>query len=399
MKNPNGNNCLAFVNPQLSREWDYEKNYPLIPEGVFPNTHKVVFWICPCGNSWEAQIQRRNLGYCKCKKCNKVKEHSNDKDPKHNCLSFANPQLAKEWDYEKNYPLTPENVLCRGRKKFWWKCNKCGHEWKNRIDHRNSGYGNCIKCNSLATKRPDLLKEWDYNKNNEIDPFFINCHSVKIVNWKCQNGHEWRSNIDNRTRKDFTPGCPYCSNPPKRVCIDNCLATKNPQLATEWHPTKNGNLTPYNVTSSSSTKVWWICKKGHEWHARINNRDNGNGCPDCYGLILKDGTKWASIPEAYIYLKYKEKRYNMICHGSYGKGLGSCKYDIYLPDQNKYIEITSFPKTVKNTTSYLNKIIKDYYDNIAKKKKYVENILMAEFEFICFQPTKKQKEFVQQNCK
>lgn len=56
-----------------------------------------------------------------------------------------------------------------------------------------------------------------------------------------------------------------------------------PELSKEWHPTKNGSLTPKDVTPSSDKKVWWLCKKNksHEWAAQITNRNNGRGCPYC----------------------------------------------------------------------------------------------------------------------
>jgi len=64
--------------------------------------------------------------------------------------------------------------------------------------------------------------------------------------------------------------------------INNTLITKNPSLAKEWHPARNGSLTPKDVTAKSSKKVWWICSKGHEWEATVANRSNGTGCPHCY---------------------------------------------------------------------------------------------------------------------
>ena len=69
---------------------------------------------------------------------------------------------------------------------------------------------------------------------------------------------------------------------------NNCLAVVNPGLAAQWHPTKNGGLTPYDVTAGSRTKVWWLLpyddpKTGKhfdfEWQAKIYNRTNGSGCP------------------------------------------------------------------------------------------------------------------------
>jgi len=77
-------------------------------------------------------------------------------------------------------------------------------------------------------------------------------------------------------------GCPYCNG--KKVNVTNCLATINPELALEWHPVKNGDLTPYNVTARNTRNVWWVCKNGHEWVSSIYNRDNGSGCPCCFGV-------------------------------------------------------------------------------------------------------------------
>ena len=64
----------------------------------------------------------------------------------------------------------------------------------------------------------------------------------------------------------------------------NNLLTENPDLSKQWHPTKNGTLTPTDVTKGSNKKVWWQCEKGHEWEAFIANRaQKGQGCPFCSG--------------------------------------------------------------------------------------------------------------------
>ncbi|MDP7207774.1 MAG: zinc-ribbon domain-containing protein [Candidatus Bathyarchaeota archaeon] len=60
------------------------------------------------------------------------------------------------------------------------------------------------------------------------------------------------------------------------------LAALHPKLAKEWHLTRNGDLTLYQVTPGSSRKVWWRCSQEHEWEAAINSRTSGNGCPECY---------------------------------------------------------------------------------------------------------------------
>jgi hypothetical protein len=75
--------------------------------------------------------------------------------------------------------------------------------------------------------------------------------------------------------------CPCCAG--KQVVGSNCLATRFPTVAAEWHPTKNGPLTPRDVSFASGKRYWWRCsKKGHEWHAPICYRTSGGwGCPVC----------------------------------------------------------------------------------------------------------------------
>ena len=68
----------------------------------------------------------------------------------------------------------------------------------------------------------------------------------------------------------------------KIATSENCLAAVYPEIALEWHPVKNGNLTPYHVTAKSGKKVWWMCSGGHEWESLVSNRTkNGSGCPYC----------------------------------------------------------------------------------------------------------------------
>ena len=66
------------------------------------------------------------------------------------------------------------------------------------------------------------------------------------------------------------------------------LADKFPDLAKEWHPTKNRELTPNDVTAGSRKRVWWICSQKHEWITGVTRRAiQGSGCPKCYRERLK----------------------------------------------------------------------------------------------------------------
>ena len=197
-------------------------------------------------------------------------------------LLFSNPEVATEWNYDKNGNLRPEHLTANSHKKVWWKCSK-GHEWQASISDRNNGRG-CPYCsnqkvlrgyNDLQIINPNLVKEWNYEKN-ELTPVDVTANSNKKVWWKCHNGHEWQATIANR---NMGKGCPYCSG---RYVVKgkNDLQSINPNLAKEWNYEKN-ELTPADVTPNSHKKVWWKCHNGHEWQAIISDRNRGRRCPIC----------------------------------------------------------------------------------------------------------------------
>jgi hypothetical protein len=91
-----------------------------------------------------------------------------------------------------------------------------------------------------------------------------------------------------RTRaKALSSGCPYCAG--RRLSVTNCLATRYPKLAEEWHPTKNGYVLPDQVLMGTAKKFWWLCAYGHEWATRVCHRTGvGSGCPECNGILMTD---------------------------------------------------------------------------------------------------------------
>jgi len=135
---------------------------------------------------------------------------------------------------------------------------------------------------TLEEANPKLSLEWHPTKNGKLTPADVAKGSSKKVWWRCSKGHDWQATVNNRNNGK---GCPYCAG--KAVCDDNCLATINPELAKQWHFTKNLPLTPQHVRPGSHKKVWWMCDKGHKWEAVINNRNNGTDCPKCRGRKSK----------------------------------------------------------------------------------------------------------------
>ena len=211
-----------------------------------------------------------------------------------NSLANTYPEIASEWNTDKNGTLTPKMFLPHSSVKIWWKCDK-GHEWLAQINSRASGRS-CPYCsgnfvltgyNDLATVYPEIAKEWHKSKNGKLKPNEVTFGSGKKVWWVCENGHEWLTAINNRTSNNR--GCPYCTGGKTLIGV-NDLCTMNPTLAKEWHPTKNGNLLPQNFKTSSNIKVWWLCPKcGYEYQAIIANRTKGTACKNCSNQILHSG--------------------------------------------------------------------------------------------------------------
>ena len=193
------------------------------------------------------------------------------------------PNIANEWHPSLN-AISPLDVTPHSHKKVWWICEH-GHEWESVINNRTSNGNCCPYCSgrlptettSLGFLRPDLVKQWHPTKN-KVTPFDVTQFTHKSVWWKCEHGHEWKSDVANRT--NMHSGCPYCAG--NLHTPETCLAAAFPDVAKEWHPTKN-DRTPQEVTKSGAYRAWWQCSIcSHEWQATVNNRTNmGSSCPNC----------------------------------------------------------------------------------------------------------------------
>ena len=206
-----GYNDILTTDPIVAKEWNYEKNGDILPTMVGRGSAKKVWWRCEKGHEWQALVYARTKGNTGCPYCcnQKILTGYND-------LSTVNPQLAAEWNFEKNGDLLPSEVAPFNNKKVWWKCKE-GHQWQAAISDRQRGNG-CPYCsgsrvlkgfNDLATKAPDLAKEWNYERNNPLTPFDVTCNSGKKVWWRCEKGHEWQAQIASR---NWGNGCPQCAN-------------------------------------------------------------------------------------------------------------------------------------------------------------------------------------------
>ncbi len=278
-------NSLATINPELAKEWHPTLNGNITSSDITVSANKKIWWKCDKGEDHilKSLVSSRTVGRG-CPICRGLKVVES------NCLRTVSPKLSLEWHSTLNGDLTPDDVSAGSKKRVWWQCSKGeDHIWAAPISERSSGHGcaicrglKVVKSNSLAYLQPELTKEWHPSLNGKLTPYDVTLKSHKQVWWKCDKGddHEWKASIDSRTRGN---GCPICSG--RKVVKSNSLATLNPKLASEWHPTLNGNITPNTVALSSSTKkYWWQCSKGkdHVWLASPNSRSSKeSGCPYC----------------------------------------------------------------------------------------------------------------------
>ena len=336
----NKNKIFISDNEILMSEWDWEKNNQL---GLFPDklaykSNKKVWWKCNKGHSWDDEIYHRTDGrgcpYCSNKR---VLVGYND-------LGTLYPELLEEWDYEANVDIKPEQFVVGSAKVVNWICSQCGHKWPASIRNRTQRKEGCPICASKkrakarrdtilkkkgGIKDPLLLKEWNYEKNGDLRPEQFTEGSGDYVHWVCSKcGHKWRAKILNRTLNKR--GCPACAN---LVVVkgQNDLATTHPQLAAEWHPTLNGDLTPDKVTYGMGEKVWWLCPFGHEYPATILHRSSGTNCPIC-----NSGRQTSFAEQAIFY--YIKKIYPDAINRYTDIFDNRMELDIYIPSRRIAIE-------------------------------------------------------------
>jgi hypothetical protein len=307
---------LLDAEPEIAAEWYYEKNCGWGPEHLSRGSGVHVWWQCPdCSRSYKAGINNRTgknrtaCPYCASKR---VCED--------NSLADNHPELSEEWHPTRN-KLKATEVMEASNKPGWWICKKCAHKWKATPADRTCSDSGCPACYearmeharlfpnvhptpqlvldehsvpsawygkpssedfvSLYQFSKTLSRQWHPTRNGKVTPLNISRGSDAVAWWKCSKGsdHEWQSPVYSRTSKKSD--CPFCSN--MRVSVTNSLATASPALAKEWHPEKNGKLTPKDVIAGGKEVRWWRCRKNneHEWQADVYRRINGDGCPYC----------------------------------------------------------------------------------------------------------------------
>ena len=197
----------------------------------------------------------------------------------------SHPKLFQELHPLKNRDVNFSIIYENSGRKVWWQCRiNQNHVWEQSITNRvRKGYG-CPFCSgrltlaeeSFAALFPAIASELHPTKNKDINPYKCRPKSNKLVWWTCKKGHEWQQTINYRVSHGSK--CIICRRQ------ENSLTNKYPEIASEWHPTKNKGLSPYDILPSYRKKVWWKCKKdpSHKWEAAVSSRAfSKSACPIC----------------------------------------------------------------------------------------------------------------------
>lgn len=334
-----GVNDLETMCPEVAKEWDVEKNGGRLPTQCAAHSHYSAWWICTeRGHSYQATVDHRTGRNQGCPYCSgrKVLAGFND-------LATTHPDIAEQWDYDKNDD-TPSDVTHGSTKKRYW-IGSCGHGWQATISSRVCGTS-CPDCakesraqksrtprvgKSLEDMFPDITAEWHPTKNGDKKPRDFSYGSSLKAWWLCPDGHDYEMDIHARTSDGC--GCPYCSG--RRVLAGfNDIETTHPEIARQWHPTKNGNLKATDVSKGSMKSAWWICSFGHEWEASVADRCvSGYGCPYC-----NRGRHESFSEKAIAYYLSKHFHDLMMNHRPDGIGLEKSEFDIWIPSLNTAVE-------------------------------------------------------------
>lgn len=301
--------------PILSKCWDYANN-TADPSKITYRSNNKYKWICPwCGIVFERTASHMCEGHL-CNDCtNKRRAKSYHDNYMLTAKSVADdPELLKCWDFENN-ARDPHDVSQKSNDYFYWICPKCGKSFRRTGNNQYASLRLCDDCASdvrvashmeylqehseKVADRPNMMAMWDY-ENNAISPNKVLAHSTIIeCYWKCPICGKLEKAAPDKKYEAKT--CWDCGNKiagvtrrKSEVQRKGSFAQHHPHLAKEWHPTLNGNVTPYDVTSGCGDEFYWQCKYGHTYKTTVVERVTRHaGCPTCKTSLRTSFTEQA----------------------------------------------------------------------------------------------------------
>lgn len=305
-----GFNDLCSTHPDLALELHPTANRDRTCKDFLFGQVEKVHWTCLLGHDWDVAPRFRMQGSQKngCPYCGSQKLLFGFND-----LASVRPDLRREWDFERNFPATPEQVIRGSRNSYFWSCSR-DHSYSATVAGRSSAVIGCSQClqleshakylERLQSRRGLLETEWDEVANGRgLEGALSQEGKAGLFVWNCAAcGVAFTQGMNKRVNGQ---GCPYCANLKIKPGL-NDLATKNPELASQWDFQKNQPLLPSQVPVSTAKRVWWNCIKGHSFRASVAHRSAGRGCAACSSggyNPTKDGWMYLMIHEEWNLLQ------------------------------------------------------------------------------------------------
>ncbi|WP_156042480.1 zinc-ribbon domain-containing protein [Rhodococcus sp. UNC363MFTsu5.1] len=296
---------LADEFPDLAAEWHPTKNGARTPENTNPGSKIHAWWLCSrCGNEWRTRPGHRTNNASGCPRCAREDSAIRRRQAKvGESMADAYPHLLTIFNRERNPGVDMYAINPGTTKEIWWLCPDCEHEWSTR-NARNTGCRPCASKRrakkrvtpapgkSLVDLYPQIAAEWHPDKNAPLSPRDIRPRFASPVWWQCRCcGREWQRSPGRRVANGS--GCRQCASQERGRSrrspgAGESVADQKPDLAAEWHESKNGELRPEDIKPSSSERVWWRCGEcGNEWRALVWARARkGHGCKKCASVQL-----------------------------------------------------------------------------------------------------------------
>jgi len=286
---------LSVSHPELALEWLYSKNCGYGPEDFSYGSSVKVWWRCRENrkHTWQAAISNRTPKVPSgCPQCYDATWGIDLRDY---------PTALPFFDKAKNAGIDPFKLPLRDDIK--WRCPVSrDHVWTGKFNPKVAPYF-CPFCRGRRPSKthnlsqyPEIANQWHPTKNGKLTPRDIAPGSKKRYWFKCNEAsdHVFQQTPYARTRDGY--GCPFCSH--RSFAKSHSLKITHPKIARQWHPTKNGQLTPEEITAAYKEKVWWMCRKGtdHEWLTTPYNRTrDDSSCPFCVNRRLSKTNSLATM--------------------------------------------------------------------------------------------------------
>jgi putative zinc ribbon protein len=210
-------------------------------------------------------------------------------------LTESQSPALQWWDHERNDEATLRTVTVRATRVCHWVCPDCERHFEAKVSEMTA-QPSCPDCMSRRRKEwQEEHKRWKVTPIADVPELATawaedaNPRDVMVADWglrrfRCPKGHHPRIN----PLRFLEAGCPHCRSAQTARTGRRWLADTLPEIASQWHPTRNGKLTPQNVVWDSKRTVWWradCC--GHEWQETVRNRDKYERlrCPRCRTIL------------------------------------------------------------------------------------------------------------------